>query len=49
MKFQPIALTNCIQQAANVLLVAKDEIKKSNYGLLKAKTETEARETLEVG
>jgi len=44
---QPIALTNCIQQAANVLLVAKDEIKKSNYGLLKAKTETEARETLE--
>ena len=44
---QPIALTNCIQQAANVLLVAKDEIKKSNYGLLKAKTEIEARETLE--
>lgn len=43
-KKQPI---DCIKRAANVLLVAKDEMLKSNYGLQFAATEVEAREMLE--
>merc|ERR1712228_430248 len=37
----------CIKRAANVLLVAKDEMLKSNYGLQFAENEVEAREMLE--
>jgi len=43
-KTQPI---DCIKRAANVLLVAKDEMLKSNYGLQFAHNEVQAREMLE--
>lgn len=43
-KTKPI---ECIKTAANVLLVAKDEMLKSNYGLQFAHNEVEAREMLE--